>query len=148
VANLFAVRAASRQRETAVRLALGASRMRLIREALTESVLLHSSAERLACSFQCGPSRRWPMASRRFFEVHPWLSRLGVNLNVMAFYFRCVVAGRRLRWSAAVWHSTKTNLNEALKEQQKRLPRRTQSLAQCLVISEVALSLVLLIAPD
>ena len=147
VANLLLVRAASRQRETAVRLALGASRMRLIREALTESVLLALVGGALGLFISV-----WSIQAlahgipEGFSKFIPGWSRLGVNLNVLAFTFIVSLLAGVFAGLASVWHSTKTNLNEALKAGSRSDSRGGHSrLRNVLVISEVALSLVLLI---
>ena len=147
VANLLLVRAASRQRETAVPLALGASRMRLLREALTESVLLALVGGALGLFISV-----WSIQAlahgipEGFSKFIPGWSRLGVNLNVLAFTFIVSLLAGVFAGLASVWHSTKTNLNEALKAGSRSDSRGGHSrLRNVLVISEVALSLVLLI---
>ena len=116
VANLLLVRAASRQRETAVRLALGASRSRLIRQALTESVLLALLGGALGLFISV-----WSIQAlahgipEGFSKFIPGWSRLGVNLNVLAFTFIVSLLAGTFAGLASVWHSTRTNLNEALK---------------------------------
>ncbi len=148
VANLLLVRAASRQRETAVRLALGASRARIIRQALTESALLGLVGGVLGLLISV-----WAIEAlangipEGFSKFIPGWNRLGLNLNVLLFTFGVSLLAGMAAGLAPVWHSTKTNLNEALKaggrgDSGKAGHKRLRS---ALVVSEVALSLVLLI---
>jgi putative ABC transport system permease protein len=148
VANLLLVRAASRQRETAVRLALGASRLRLIRQALTESALLGLLGGALGLLISiwaiAALARGIPEGFSRFI---PGWTHLGINFTVLAFTFGLSMLAGMVAGLAPVWHSTKTNLNEALKAG-GRSDSGTSShnrLRSVLVVSEVALSLVLLI---
>jgi putative ABC transport system permease protein len=148
VANLLLVRAASRQRETAVRLALGSSRLRLVRQALTESVLLALLGGALGLFISV-----WAIQAlahgipEGFSRFIPGWGRLGVNFNVLAFTFVVSLIAGMLAGLAAVWHSTRTNLNEALKAGGRSDSGRGghNRLRSVLVVSEVALSLVLLI---
>ena len=148
VANLLLVRAASRQREVAVRLALGASRARLLRQALTESVLLSLMGGALGLVVSV-----WAIEAlangipEGFSKFIPGWSHLGINLNVLGFTFIVSLLAGCVAGLAPMWFSMRTNLNEALKaggrsDSGKGGHRRVRSV---LVVAEVALSLVLLI---
>ena len=148
VANLLLVRAASRQRETAVRLALGASRSRIIRQALTESALLGLLGGALGLFISvwaiAALARSIPEGFSRFI---PGWTHLGINLTVLAFTFGLSMLAGMVAGLAPVWHSTRTNLNEALKAggRSDSGSSRHNRLRSTLIVSEVALSLVLLI---
>jgi len=148
VANLLLVQASSRQRETAVRLALGASRTRLIRQTLTESALLALSGGALGLLVSVWAiqalARGIPPGYSKYI---PGWSHLGVNFTVLVFTFIVSILTGTLAGLAPVWHATRTNLNEALKAGgRSELGNRARSrLRSTLVVAEVALSLILLI---
>jgi putative ABC transport system permease protein len=148
VANLLLVRAASRQRETAVRLALGASRARLVRQALLESAVLGLVGGAIGLLVSVWSiealARGIPEGFSRF--IPGWI-HLGINFNVLAFTFVVSLLAGCLAGLAPVWHSTRTNLNEALKAGGRGDSGNAghKRLRSALVISEVALSLVLLV---
>lgn len=148
VANLLLVRAASRQREIAVRLALGSSRARVIRQALTESALigLLGGVFGLLISIWsiAALARGIPEGFSRFI---PGWNRLGINLAVLAFTFGLSMLAGIIAGLAPVWHSTRTNLNDALKAGGRgdSIGSSHSRLKSALIVSEVALSLVLLI---
>src|SRR6185503_8866507 len=148
VANLLLVRAVARQRETAVRLALGASRARIIRQALTESAILGILGGTIGLFISVWAiealARGIPEDDSKFI---PGWNRLGINLNVLFFTFAVSMLAGMVAGLAPVWHSTRTNLNEALKAGGRGDSGRGghNRIRSTLVVAEVALSLVLLV---
>ena len=148
VANLLLVRAVARQRETAVRLALGASRARIIRQALTESAILGILGGTIGLFISVWAiealARGIPEDYSRFI---PGWNRLGINLNVLFFTFAVSMLAGMVAGLAPVWHSTRTNLNEALKAGGRGDSGRAghSRIRSTLVVAEVALSLILLV---
>ncbi|MDX6613049.1 MAG: hypothetical protein QOD75_2235, partial [Blastocatellia bacterium] len=147
VANLLLVRAASRQREIAVRLAMGASRARIMMQALTESTLIGLAGGTLGLLFSV-----WAIAAlargipEGYSKFIPGWNRLGINLTVLGFTFLVSMVAGIVAGLGPIWHSTRTNLNEALKAGGRSDPSAGHNrLRNVLIVAEVALSLVLLI---
>ncbi len=148
VANLLLVRAATRQKEIAIRLAIGAGRFRLIRQLLTESLLLAliGGAVGLLISVW-GVDAIARGIPDDFSKFIPGWQHVGVDKT--AFVFTLIVSALTglIFGLAPALQATKLNFSEALKEggkgsASKGSSNRARSL---LVVSEIALSLVLLI---
>jgi predicted permease len=144
IANLLLVRAAKREREIAVRLAVGASRARVIRQLLTESVLLAllGAAAGVPCAM-------WLMElTREMFPVVFLPVVLDPHLDVRALVFMLLaaLAVGVLFGLAPAWQSTRPDLCVALKDSARGVSRSRHWLRSALVASEMALALLLLIA--
>ena len=144
IANLLLARASARRREIAVRTALGAGRWRIIRQLLTESLLLAvaGGAVGLAISFlfiklliAIGPANV------------PRLDQVGLDARVLVFTMGVVgLVGLSFGLAPAL-HASKTNLNDVLKEggRSGSEGRGRNRVRAILVVSEIALCLLLLI---
>jgi putative ABC transport system permease protein len=141
VANLLLARGAARQREVAIRAALGAGRMRIIRQLLTESVLLAMLGGAVAIALA-----GWAVdALKRFGPVDlPRLAEVHLDGTVLAFAALVSVLTGLIFGAAPAFRSSGGDL-PALKEG-SRGSSRMNALGGALVVSEMALSLVLLIA--
>jgi len=144
VANLFLVRATVRQREMAMRMALGAGRGRLMRQMLTESVLLSLAAGVLGliltfCSVK-GLVALCPADIPRLQETN-------VDLRVLGFTLGVSLLTGLLFGLMPAWRASDIGVNETLKQGAGRTTggRRWRHLHDGLVISQLGLSLVLLI---
>ena len=145
VANLLLVRASSRQREIAIRKALGASRARLVRQMITESVLLASVGGALGLLVAV-----WGVAALVKFSPTN-ISRLGqisVDTSVLLFTLAVSVATGLVFGLAPAFHASNPNLQETLKDAARGATggARRNRLRSVLVISEFALALMLLIS--
>ncbi|HEX7779327.1 MAG TPA: FtsX-like permease family protein, partial [Vicinamibacterales bacterium] len=147
VANLLLARAASRRREVALRLAIGASRWRLVRQFLTESVLLALAGG------TAGVLVAW-LAVRAFRAAPPPAGALPIALDfalderVLVFSLVVSVLTGLLFGLAPALRGSAPTLVPALKDD-AFVPderRRRFNLRKVLVVVEVALSLMLLIA--
>ena len=149
VANLLLSRAASRRREIALRLSEGASRMRVIRQLLTESVLLASAGGALGVLLAS-----WGI---RFLGILISLGPADTNFHAeLNWHVLAVAAGLSLLTGllfglAPALQSTDLNLAETLKETKTVQTRRRTSTwrvsaTQVLVVGQIAISLLMLVA--
>jgi putative ABC transport system permease protein len=144
VANLLLARAADRQKEIAVRLALGGTRLRMIRQLLTESLLLAFMGGALGLLL-AGWSLKLLIA---FNADHiPRLSEINLDGRSLAFTTLVACLTGALFGLAPAWQATKQDLNAALKDGARGATDslRRNRLRALLIIAEVALSMVLLI---
>ncbi len=145
VANLLLARATARDREFSIRLALGARRGRLIRQLLTESLLLAvaGSLVGLICTAWLRGSLKWLMPA----TASPVVIDPPLDIGVLLFTEGLAVLVALLSGLAPAMHASRTNVDEALKEggRSGAAGARSQRLRGALVVAEVSLAAVALV---
>ncbi|HVG29684.1 MAG TPA: ABC transporter permease [Pyrinomonadaceae bacterium] len=144
IANLLLARANARHKEIAIRAALGAGRWRIVRQLLTESVMLALLGAALGVLLAMwGVDVLSGMSAGNI----PRAGEVGIDARVLCFTLGVSVATGLLFGLAPALASSRPDLNESLKEGSRggaSSPRR-QRVRSALVVSEVALALVLLV---
>jgi putative ABC transport system permease protein len=142
LANLLLARAATREKEIAIRGALGAGRRRLIRQLLTESLVLAIAGGALGLLLAI-----WSVRALRGVmpDMVPLLQRMSIDLPVLAFALGLSILTGLLFGLVPAWRSSRTDLNTTLKEAAGRSEgasgsHRTRGL---LLAFEVALAVLL-----
>ena len=145
VASLLLGRASERQKELAVRAALGSSRSRLVRQLLTESILLSALGAILGAFLAIAAVRYFRALNP--IELPPG-STVAVNLPVLAFTAFLAILTGLLFGLLPAWKASRQNLNATLREEGRGSSRNSMGrrVGKMLVIAEVSLSLVLLAA--
>jgi putative ABC transport system permease protein len=143
VASLQLVRAASRRKEIAIRVALGAGRQRLLRQFLTESVLLSVIGGAAGLLLAYAALQGWiawlPADLPRVSEIH-------LDARVLAFGLALSVLSGVIFGLAPAWHGTGSRLAEALEGARGAGEERTSHRARnAFVVAETALAIVLLV---
>jgi predicted permease len=143
LANLLLGRATARRQEFAVRLAIGAGRARLVRQLLTESLLISFLGGALGVALAYwGVNILFGFLPQN--HLHTWLE-VKPDLRALGFTFGVAVLTGILFGLAPALQATRLNLVPALKCGSAGERRRRIDLRQALVVAEVALSLLLLI---
>jgi predicted permease len=144
VAHMLLARAAARKKEIAVRIAVGASRARLMRQFLTESVLLSSEAG--VCGLLLG---RWGIHLLIALNPArlPYMEGITLDARVLAFTLGVSVLTGIIFGLAPAIQGSSLNLSDSLKESERGSTEgfRRNRLRSLLIASEFALALVLLV---
>jgi putative ABC transport system permease protein len=143
IANLLLARGAGRSREIAIRTALGASRMRVVRQLITESVILALAGAALGMV-----AATWSVASlvKLYPRNLPRLSEVNIDYRVLLFTLAVAVGSAILFGLFPALQATKINLEESLREGGRAgSSARHKRFRTVLVVSEMALGVVLLV---
>ena len=145
IANLLLARAASRRPELSLRLALGASRWRLVRQLLTESVMLSSAGSALGLVLAAWSSRllvhQFSTATTTVFLD------LSIDVRILAFTAGIGVATALLFGTIPAFRASRIAPMDALKQQGRTTTGQARgALAGWLVVAQLALSVVLVVA--
>ena len=144
IANLSLSRAASRRREIAVRAALGASRVHIVRQLLVESLLLATAGG--VCGLVLA-SWSFAFLQRLIPDGLALFTKLTLDLPVLGFTLLLALLTAVVFGLVPAFQASKTDLNEALKQGGERtgLNAGGKRLRSIMVVTEVALALVLLV---
>ena len=142
VGNLLLARSTARQKEIAIRAALGASRVRLVRQFLTESVLLALAGGALGLLLAVWSAS---LIESIGSSVTPLLKGITIDVRVLAFTIVISIVTGIVFGLAPALHLSSVDLNESLKEGSRGSSAGRNPLRSGLVVSEVALALVLLV---
>ena len=142
VANLLLARAIGRQREIAVRAALGAGRGRIIRHLLSESLLLSLTGGALAVLLALwGNDQLVKLGPKGLTSGGP----IGIDSRVLIFTLLVSLLTAVLFGLTPAWRATKFDLNDVLKESGRSVSTGRGRLRNILVIGEIAIALALLV---
>ena len=145
LANLLLARAATREKEIAVRGALGAARGRIVRQLITESLVLAAAGGALGlilATYGVGLMRSIVP------DMFPMLQHMSVDLSVLVFTFGISILTGLLFGLVPAWRSSRTSLNTTLKEAAGRSEGAggTHRIRGILLASEVALAVLLCVS--
>jgi predicted permease len=145
MANLLLSRSAARQREMSVRMALGAGRSRILRQAMTESLLLAGLGG--LAGLLVGWLGRNAILAMLSSPMEPVVMQGGFDWGVFGFNAALSVVTGLLFGAAPAWQSTRAQVSTTLKESARSVTRRRRGLGgKAIVGFQVALSTLLVVA--
>jgi len=144
VANLFLARATARQREMAVRAALGAGRGALARQLLVESGLVAAAGGVVGVLLAVAGTGVLTSATAQQVGL-PRLAEIHVNWTVLVFTMSVSLAASFLFGASPAWHAANADVNDALKQAGRGLAGSSGRIRDALVVAQVALSFALAI---
>jgi putative ABC transport system permease protein len=142
IANLLLARAGARRREIAMRMALGAGRWRILRQLLTESLLL-ASAGGLA-----GAVAGWwgtQALARLAGRTLPRLGHASLDWRALTFTLAVTMAAGLIFGCVPAWQTARVDVQPALRESGRGITRAGHWLRDAFLVAEIALSLALLV---
>jgi len=145
LASLLLARAASRSHELGVRVALGAGRARLMRQMLTESVMLSLAGTLLGLALANWGSRALSDFILGQIYSIPAELNLSPDWRVVGFTAAIAISTGVLFGLAPAWRASREDPNAALQQSARTVGGDGRSLGKGLVVAQVALSLVLLV---
>jgi putative ABC transport system permease protein len=147
VASLLLTRSLARQKEVAIRSALGASRWRVMRQLLTESMLLSliGGAAGLLIAYWGVPALVSALPQNQLIAM-PFLKTLSLDAGILTFSFALSLLTGLIFGLAPALQSSRLDLNEVLKEGGRNMSAGAgHRLRSAMVVTEIALAVVLLV---
>ncbi len=144
VANLLISRAAARAKEVGVRTALGASRFRVVRQFMAESLIISAIGAVIGLGIAYAGARLFTNA---IVDTNPpfWID-VQIDGGVILFVFAVSLVSTMLAGAFPAWSAARTSVNEVLKDEARGSSSlRLGKLSRALVVFEIALSAGLLV---